>query len=273
MFRFIKNSLIFLLISFLHLFLEAGNKEHSSYPNFDNHPYLSKKKKEKIEPFLLPMRHPLKKKLDAIFNLPGTIQNESFFAKAGFKTVSVQPTSYIRIAKHPLLPNHLFKLFLDSEKRKKENTSGWVWLVKRCQGARNIKELIKRKKLRHFVVPEKWLYPVPWVSRKQGEGGSRQPVVLITEDMKLVSHHENVNAWKNKITKEHLRELYCILSHGYASCYVTQNIPYTKKGKFACIDTEHPKRNLRSKYGQVKTYLSDEMKKYWEILIRSKGKG
>lgn len=270
MFTLKKSLVFFLSFSLATVFIEAN---HSRYPNFDDHPYLSKKTKETIEPFLLPKGHSLKKRLDSIFLSPGITRDEASFAKKGFKTLSVRHTSFIRIAKHPLFPNHLFKLFLDSEKRKKEDISGWKWLARRCEGARNIKELIKKKKLRHFVVPEKWLYPLPPPSEKHVKIKHHQPVILIVENMKLASWSENVDAWRNKITKEHLRELYCILSHGYSSCYVRQNIPYTRNGKFACIDTEHPKRNLKPQYAHVKTYLSNEMKQYWELLIRTGGRG
>lgn len=241
-------------------------KPFLAYTNFDGNPLIDKQMGKKIKPHLLPEDHSLKPKLDAIFSKPRVIENEQTFAENGFKTLFAQPQSFIRVAKHPQLPGVLVKVYLDNETRQKENIPGWKWLVNRCEGAENIRKLMQKKKFRHFCVPDKWLYPLD---------SSRQPVILVVTDMKLVSAEETENAWKTKVTKSHLEELYCILSHGYASCYLINNIPYTKQGKFACIDTEYPKRKVNSgmlKFGKVRECLSPEMQVYWNQLVIQGGK-
>lgn len=269
-----KKGLIGILFIFLPFFAlplfaapgkEIGFSKKESYSHLDSHA------KRRIKPYLLPKEHPLKTTLDSLFSHPSVTKDDSSFAQAGFKTRCIRHTSYVRIAEHPSLPGFLMKLYLDSEKREKENIPGWIWLARRCEGAENLRSLIKRKKIKHFVVPDKWLYLLPWDSRLSKEKNPYQPVILIVTKMNLVSWSENVKAWKTKVTKAHLRELYCIFRHGYSSCFVTENIPYTKEGKFACIDTEHPKRNLRARYSHVLQYLSPEMKKYWKMLIQTDG--
>ncbi|MBA3957090.1 MAG: hypothetical protein H0X51_01665 [Parachlamydiaceae bacterium] len=217
---------------------------------------------KEVKPYLLPEKHPLKPTLDAIFKGKHVLKNEQSFAEAGFITIHVQPMSHIIVASHPLLPGYLLKLYLDNEKRMKDGIPGWKWFVKRCHGVKNVQNLIKRKKLHHFVAPLKWIYPIPELKDK-----TAQPAILVVTDMELVSHEMSYQAWANA-TKEQVNELFCILNHGFASTYLPGNLPYTKHGKFACIDTEHPKRVLKLK--SVKKYLSPDMQAYWETLTRSR---
>jgi len=243
----------------------------SSRYNFDGNPYIDKKMRKMMRPYCIPLDHPLKASLDTIFSQSRAIENEPAFANAGFVTLFAQPISYLRIARHPLLPGYLLKVCLDNETRQKKGIPAWQWLVNRCKGAENIRKLIKEKKLRYFTVPDKWIYPLP-VNPMPAlpNGQSQQPVILVVKDMNIVSARQTRDIWKNKITTRHLDELYCILSHGYSSCFLVGNIPYCKNGKFACIDTEYPQRQLI--YKKIKRYLSEDMNAYWDKLIKSGGK-
>lgn len=225
--------------------------------------HLNKEMQSMMKPYFLPLNHPLKQSLDAIFLNGRVTENQETFANAGFITLFTQPTSLITVARHPLLPGVLLKLYLDSETREKDGIPGWKWLVNRCKGAENVRKLIQRKKLKYFSVPDKWIYPLPEGKTFESR---RHPVVLIVTDMDLTSESDTKYAWKHLIQKKHLDELFCILSHGFSSCYLATNIPYSKSGKFACIDTEHPKRKLS--YNHVKAYLSPPMRAYWNELIK-----
>lgn len=221
---------------------------------------------ERVKPYIIPADHSAKEVLDLIFTQPRVTKDLNTLAAAGFITVSIRPFSFAVVVQHPDLPGYLQKLYLDTEQRKKNGKEGWEWLIQRCEGAENIRKLIKKKKLKYFSVPDKWIYLVPETSRKS----KGQPCILLVTDMDLVSQAESVEAWKTIITKEHLNELYTILSNGFASSHVGWNIPYSKSGKFSCIDTEYPKR--APNYQEVEEYLSDEMKTYWKQLVKSGGK-
>jgi hypothetical protein len=248
-----------------------GHLAHVSYPNMDHNPYLTSHMRKEIRPHLLPLNHPLQSLLDQIFQGSRVIQNEASFANAGFITLYHQPFSGIRVARHASLPGYLVKLYLDSDPYEIKGKACWKRLLQRCIGAENIRKLIKRKNLIYFSVPDKWLYPppissLPFPARK----GSMQPVILIVTDMDIVSTHESVQAWLYQITPRHLDELYCILSHGFASEFLCINIPYCKNGKFACIDTEEPKGDIDLE--KVKNFLSPEMQAYWDELVKKGGK-
>lgn len=251
----------------------STNKEGLSakYPSFKQNRNVTSEMRNRMKPFLLPEKNPLKTQLDAIFNAFRATENYETFSQAGFQTFSFRPSTYILVARHPSVPGHIFKVYLDSEARQKDKMPGWLWLTMRCEGARNVRQLIKKRKMKYFSVPDKWLYPLPiQPSPKSFAGPFPQPVILVVTDMNIVSDGESREAWKNVITPQHLDELYCILSHGYSSTYVAENIPYTKNGKFSCIDTEHPKRKL--KYKSISRYLSTEMEQYWNKLVRKGGR-
>lgn len=250
----------------------SRNPYTPAYPEFDQNPCFTDAMRIKIRPFLLPLNFSEKDRLDALFTISRVIETEESFNEAGFEILFRQPFSYVRIAKHPLFPGFLFKIYLDSELRKKDGKEGWEWLALRCEGAKNVRNLIKKKKLRYFSVPDKWIYPLPYNPLPKNEDlqFNRQPIILLVTDMDLVPHEESIKAWKNKITHDHLDELYCIISHGFASSHLIWNIPYSKSGKFACIDTENPEK--KPAYREVRQYLSKEMCQYWDKLVRTGGK-
>lgn len=240
-----------------------------TYQNFTNNFCIDKSMHKKIAPYLLPLDHPLRAELDALFSVYGVNENTNSMSKAGFITVSFRPTTYVVIVKHSNLPGHLLKLYLESEDRIKKNREGWKWLLHRCEGAQALRNLIKEKNLTHFVVPDKWLYPLP-PKPLHSSPQCGQPLVLLCTEMDIVSDQESHEIWQNRITHDVLDELYIILSHGLSSSYVSWNIPPTKDGKFACVDTEQS--NAKPNYSLVRNYLSQEMKDYWDRLVRYGGK-
>lgn len=252
-----------LFMSFTHVPEIGGNGKESPYPDFATNPFLSSKMRHEIRPYLIPLDHPAKPILDMIFHSGRVVENEQTLIDAGFTIVYSMQSSYVKIARHPLLPGYLLKLYLDNETRMKNDRPGWSWLKDRCKGAERIRSYIKKKKITHFVVPDKWLYVLP--SAFSTSGPVRQPVVLLVTDMKLVSHEENKIAWLTLATPEILDELYTILRHGSGSWFLTGNVPYTQSGKFAFVDTEYPKRDLNLK--KVKNFISEEMQIYWDSLI------
>jgi hypothetical protein len=232
-----------------------------AYPNFEDNPYLDTKMRSLIAPHLLPLDHPAKPLLDLIFSQSRVVENKKSLLDAGFIILAEMPTSYVIVAKHPSIPGYVFKLYLDSEKRCKRKIPSWQWLTRRCQGAKKIREIIQKKKLRYFIVPDKWLYILPLYPLSQES--NPQPIILIETEMEL--YHNSKLAWKTFIKPKHLDELYTILKSGYGSTHLDVNVPYTLRRKFVFIDTESPKRSPN--LTRVKKYLSSDMQNYWDTLI------
>jgi hypothetical protein len=220
-----------------------------------------------LKQHILPADHPAKPALDAIFLSERATKNASTFRASGFITLFRQSRSFIRVARHPFLPGYLLKVYLDSEHRQKRKRAGWEWLLRRCEGAEKIRKILVKNGIKYFLVPEKWLYPLPSHCES---AASNQPFVLLVEDMHLVSREENNLAWKSLITKEHLDELYLIITRAGGSSYRPANIWLTRHGKFAFIDTEYPTQ--KCDYSSISSYLSPEMRNYWEYLTRSQEK-
>lgn len=216
--------------------------------------------------YLLPENNPLQKPLSQIFADPNVLKTPETFRKAGFQVISERPSGML-VASHPLLKGYLVKAYIESHKMK-EN---WEWAVYRCLGVNLIRKLIKEKKLRHFVTPDKWIYPLTPFEKNGNLIENTTPIILVVTDMELVDKSDSKNAWKTSHDKILIQQLYCILSHGYSSCCLGSNIPYTLKGKYACIDTENPQRDLPLHH--VGRHLSEEMSLYWEYLVRTGGRG
>ncbi len=242
--------------------LLAPLKQHlsSKYPELVNHLKSFLPDPIHNSPYLLPLNHPIKPQLDLIFSQSRAIENQKTFTEAGFDIVISMPHSFIIVARHPSIPGYVFKLYLDSETRTKDNIPPSEWLTRRCQGAAKIKEIIKKEKIEHFIVPDKWLYVLP--ASKEHDPN---PVILVESDIDLATPQMTASAWKTSIKPKHLDELYAIIKQGVGSIHVVSNIPYTKDGKFACIDTENINKPLKLK--KVKKYLSKEMQLYWDNLL------
>lgn len=245
--------------------LDYLTEARSPYPNFDGNPLINSAMHRRMKPHLLPQNHPIKPIVDILFSTAVT-ENIASFTAAGFQILFDQPTSFVKVCSHPCTPGYLYKIYLDDEVRQKSHRPGWHWLCNRCEGADKIRRFIKKKKIKYFSVPDKFLYPL---AHHNPNSPCPQPVVLIVTDMHIASEHRTLAAWKTKVTKKHLDELHSILTQaGGGSRFLSGNVPYTHGGKFAFVDTEYPKRKVNVE--KVAAYLSPEMQKYWHKIIKKK---
>lgn len=220
-------------------------------------PFLSDAFYEEIQTYQIANKDKIKSKLDKIFaKYPNALESPDTIKKAGFTLLHRQPKSKIVVLKHPEIKGKVIKGYLQCDVDPTWTTPTWQRLLDRCIGAANIRKLIKKEKIKYFTVPDKQLYVVP---------SMEETVILIATDMKLTSNYDCHHAWKRRVTKDHLRELYLILSNGFASCYLQENIPYTKNDTFACVDTEYPQRTLDLTFPTH--YFSEKMQAYWLQLI------
>lgn len=250
--------------------LEDEVVEHHSFTKSHNY-LITQDVREEMAPYVLPKKHPMKNPLDTIFTQTRAIKNMEAFENAGFKVLHIQPRSFIIVASHRKLPGHLVKVYLDDEERKKRNRPGWKWFVYRCKGARKIAKIIKKHDIKYFTVPEKYLYILPEnPPAPHGQGYKPKIAILLVQDMDIVEPDENERHWRNDVTEEHLVEFYTIISRANGSSYRASNIPYTKSGKFAFIDTEYPYQ--APDYKSIRFYLTREMREKWDEIVRHGGK-
>lgn len=258
------------LVSALPLLQSTEKVRRKEDLNFKKNPYLSPRARESIKPHLLPLKHKERSFLDSIFLKTRVTVDEETFCQAGFVIIAKRPRSYICVAKHPKMPKYLVKVYLDTELNKKFNKKSWEWLVRRCEGANQIREVIRKHHIRHFVVPRKWIYCLPPdPSPPEDHLHTRHLAILLVERMNLASKRRNYHAWSHYITEEHLNELFEIISRAKGSSYRPDNIAYLQNDQFAFIDTEYPARG--PDFNSIRRYLNDEMRNYWDNLVINAG--
>lgn len=247
-------------------FLLSRKKERNFYSAY----HIPAAAKKKMHPHLIPNDHPMKKTLDNIFKKERVILDEKHFHRNGFETIALGPRSYVRVARHKKLPGYLVKVNLDNETRRKHHKDSWEWFVRRCVGAKKLRNIIKRDKIKYFTVAEKFIYPLPPEPAPPKNGDyTRHLCILLVTDMNLESENRNLYAWKHHITKKHLEELYCCISKAKGSSYRPDNIALTKTRKFAFIDTEYPE--AEPDFDRIRHYLNSSMRLYWDKLVRTGG--
>ncbi len=245
-------------------------QRRQSDPNFDHNPHISPKARKKIYAHLLPLQHPIRAFLDSIFLQVRATKDSTTFRQAGFITLAARPRSFVRVASHPHLRGYLVKAYLDTVLSKKYHRESWEWLVKRCEGADKIRRIIRKRKIKHFSVPYKWIYCLPpEPSPPKDSLHKRHLALLCVKNMHLVPREENYYAWSHNITEEHLDELFVIISHAKGASYRPDNIAYTKKGQFAFIDTEYP--NHGPDFKSIRKYLNFQMCAYWDHIVSHGG--
>ena len=226
-------------------------------PDFIDTLAIDYRSRELLNKYWLPDDHPLKGWVDVLFSQVGVTDSVDTLKETGFEILGAVPFHPI-IAKHPSAKGYIFKIYPDSIKHTRDGISSAEWLLRRCKVADKIRKMIRERGIHFFSVPDKWLYALP--------SAKHHSLILVATDMEIEDEEVSKIAWKTEVTPRHLQELYSILSTGYGSIDLPINIPYTKKGCFAFIDTENLKRKLNLR--QVKKYFSKEMANCWERLYQ-----
>ena len=226
-----------------------------------------------LEPFFLPENHPAKPVLDKLFSKQRPTLSKEAFEKAGFDILGTIRTELnIVVGTHPKLRGFLLKFYFDTQPAFPE----WHNWLARIRGACRIQECIERHHFQKiFKVPRKWIYPLPTHPSPPADSRyNRKNFILIVEDMKILSHHENRKAFKKKMTRAILDALYIVITEeGLIDSIFAGNIPFNKKGQINFVDTEHSHLYFPIEYSRVSKYLSPEMIEYWEFLIKTGGPG
>jgi hypothetical protein len=247
---------------FLFLFFSF----YSFSENFPYNPHVPIETWTVLEPYFLPFDHLLRKKLDRLFSKYRITQSLKNFEQGGFSRPKLRQPTNILVSRHLGFPHYLFKVYLDSQPALIE----WDNWVKRIEGAQAIQECIKRHHFKHFVVPKKWIYPLPLHPAPSEEAlYQRKNFLLIVEEIAILKHEENQRAYQKKMTSQVLDELFVILTEvGLIDSVYIDNIPFTADGKIAFIDTEH--HHLQNvPYHKLMPYLNPKMQQYWKNLIAS----
>lgn len=257
---FLRRHLVPFILAF-PLFLLA------EYPY---NPLIPKEIWEELTPYFLPEEHPIKDSLDQIFHQSRVTANEETFTKAGFAiTRSNRPYNAV-VTGHKKLKGFLVKVYLDSQ----YPVIDWQMWMRRIKGCEVIKKCIAKHRLTQLLVPKKWIYPLPQEpSLPEQEGTNRKHFILVVEDMRIVDHQENSRMFKEKMTGKLLKEIFTAMAEcELTDCVWIGNMPFTKKGRIAFIDTELFYNGF-PEFERLKKYLSTPMQEHLDQLIQRRLSG
>lgn len=206
---------------------------------------------------------PYKEKLDAFFSQNRHTFNEKSMKKAGFDEIKIRKFTRLIVTRHPDFAGLIFKLYLDTQRYYKGVPEEDNWKA-RIKGITGVRQIVEKKGWQPFFkIPQKWLYELPSYP-KCPSGYLEKKSILVEEDVGLVSSQENKRLWKsNFITFEHLEHLYTILSSlELRDCSKIHNIPITKDGRIAFIDTQSFEAG-EVDYSQLNEALNEVNKNFW----------
>lgn len=227
-----------------------------------------------LTPYLLPDKHPIKKKLDKLFSESRILLNIETLVAAGFARASLRPATAAIVTTHKDFEGYVFKIYLDDKKPYYRHVPEYVIWMLRIRGAQLVADEVKKMGWNKiFTVPKKWIYPLP-DSPKAPEGYLQKNFILVEEDMGRLPAEEIKKKWKDgTVTTQLLDKLYHIITKtGLRGGCKYDNIPFCKNGKIAFIDTE---KNLRwpLPYERLFSVLDNDLKIYWEQLFLQHGHG
>lgn len=110
-----------------------------------------------LKPHFLPIDHPIKKKLDHIFRKERVTLSEEAFVAAGFNITRRNRPINAVVTGHEELKGYLVKVYLDSQIAIPE----WQMWLRRIKGVEVIHACLKRYGFTQFILPKKWIYPLP----------------------------------------------------------------------------------------------------------------
>lgn len=262
----------FLLLCLFCIPFSLNAKEHSTthYQRaYIQNPYVSPEIWTKTSPYFLPADHPAKPFLDQIFSSQRVTLSREAALQAGFILTDHQGQQ-TTVMRHPSIPNYIIKVYFDNELAEAKEWEHWI---KRIEGARAVQAaIVKRKYGSLFVVPKKWIYPLPTEPSPPANGNYvRKNFVLIAEHMPIMGAPENKWRYRMEISRSQLRKLFNIVTDaGMYDSVRPSNIPWTYKKQIAFVDTE-VYHQWPVDYHPMLEFINRDMKVYWQGLMQ-KGK-
>lgn len=215
-----------------------------------------------VQPFFLPENHPVKPKLDRLFSKRVT-KNSETLKKAGFTRPDPMKFSKTIVSPNKDIPGYMFKFFCDDQK----GISDWQRLLNRVTGAIFIQDALNRYNINHlFVVPQKWIYPLPPETTPVGNP-DRKNFIVVETALDIYTGSANNNMWKSPIINQITLTwvFYLLQELGLSDSPYSFNMPITKDNRIAFIDTEHHHKWPVPLY-KLWPFLASPMGEFWNFL-------
>jgi hypothetical protein len=191
-----------------------------------------------VEGYLLPADHPMQGRLEELFSSPSDFIDRGTMIRAGFEFERWPAEDYIDrvfVVRHPLIEGYLIKTFpligdlVDHYRYRLRN------YIRRIEGARAIQAHLDRSGSRYLTVPRKWLYRLP--AHFSTPSAPHGKFVLLVERLDLLSDRESAESFWS-VSTEKVEELFRMLIATRLGDLALHNLPWTRDGRIALIDTE-----------------------------------
>lgn len=219
-----------------------------------------------VQPYLLPYEHPLRKKMDNLFKSFRVTENMRSIQKAGFEKWEPAFFSKAIISRNPKIDSgYYFKFYSDEQDIPVESLQ-WI---NRAFEAKNLAKVIKKYGYQeYFIVPKKWIYPIP--DGPKSQSAFPKNFILIAKKIDIEIRSKSRYKWNHKVTKEMLKALYTIVeTEGLVDSLSSHNVPFSKNNKLVFVDLEQH-HQWPVHYQTLLQYLNPSMQSYWQRLIDHK---
>lgn len=172
--------------------------------------------------------------LDKLFRDRHMFDSADDWRSTGFHIVRAHETRLL-VAGHKSVDGILFKKYpKTTEKTWKEQLENYE---RRIAGVNLIRSVISELNLKSIVAPQKWLLQLPSMFASHGQPS----YILAVEKCDLLDREKSRRRYED-IDEHVLRELVAVLFRfcGYDSS--AKNVPFTRDGKLAFIDTDRWKQ-------------------------------
>ncbi len=203
----------------------------------------------------LQKKHPLHNTLSTLFNDPTIAASRPLLEKAGFRLYAHNHRGIV-IAEHPHLKGYLLKFFINDVPQILQRHN----LEERVAGSRALRSYIRAHTLTKIVVPQKWLFTL-----------TDGTPILVVEKIDIIESSDALVRAYRSIDPSLLDELCQVVKQFRGLDSVLKNMPFTKEGKIAFIDTEKWKSQRSGFLHYVRPLLNDKQKqvvaRYYEDAI------
>ena len=216
---------------------------------------------------------PLEIDLDKLFSKSTTLDSARDWRDAGFEIMRGDEGKII-VASHRSVRGFLFKKY---ERAFTSYDEELELYEERVNGARLLKDHLDAHHVEKIVVPRKWLCTLP--SRDKARG--KPTYVIIVDRYDLLDRDESERLYR-RIDRKVLKDLCTILFLFRGLDFSLRNVPFTRSGEIAFIDTEHIKLTKKKKllsrrdsYEQnLSKLLSDSDRRFalslWDDFVKRK---
>ena len=206
--------------------------------------------------------------LSRLFRDPDMFNSRDTFRSAGFEVLDRSNDHTIMVGRHKSLRGYLFKKYAPVISLEEQHEN----YARRIECARRLLTFIDDRRLRHVVVPQKWLHELP----RNFSSHTTRSYVLIVERLKLLDSDASKREY-GRIDKNVLRDLCTVLFTFRGLDSTVSNVPFTNRGQIAFVDTDRWDRQ-RAYLPHISKYLSRRRRalasKIFEKLeLEGKGKG